>query len=55
MLSADKEAISHFVHEAINGQDPVSQAQAALGAVGLGIKHGVEKVIGVQYGENETS
>ena len=55
VLSADKEAISHFVHEAINAQDPVSQAQATIGAIGLGIKHGVENVIGVQYGEDETS
>jgi hypothetical protein len=43
---ADKEAISHFVHEAINGGNPISQVQAALGAVGLGVKHVAEHIYG---------
>ena len=50
IYEADKEAISHFVHEAITGDNPVSNLQAAIGAVGLGVKHGVEKVTGVLYG-----
>lgn len=50
VLSADREAISQFVHEAIQGKDPVSQLQSAIGAVGLGVKHAYESVAGsVQY------
>lgn len=51
VLSADKEAISQFAYQAVSGTDPVSQLQGALGAVGLGIKHGFESLTGkVLYG-----
>lgn len=53
VLSADREAISQFAHEAVQGQDPVSQLHAAIGGVGLGIKHGVERLTGkVFYGKS---
>lgn len=52
VLSADREAISQFAHEAVQGQDPISQLHAAIGGVGLGIKHGVERLSGkVFYGK----
>lgn len=52
VLSADREAISQFAHEAVQGSDPVSRLHAAVGAVGLGIKHTVESLTGkVLYGE----
>ncbi|QHY93495.1 structural protein [Ambidensovirus_Croatia_17_S17] len=52
VLQADREAINQFTHEAIQGSDPVSRLHAAVGAVGLGIKHTVESLTGkVIYGE----
>nr|WEY02537.1 MAG: structural protein [Canine parvovirus] len=52
VLSADREAISQFAHEAIQGSDPISRLHATVGGLGLGIKHGVEKLTGkVLYGE----
>lgn len=52
VLSADREAISQFAHEAVQGSDPVSRLHAAVGAVGLGLKHTVESLTGqVLYGE----
>lgn len=52
VLQADKQAISEFAYEAVQGKDPVSRFQAAIGAVGLGIKHGVESLSGkVIYGK----
>lgn len=52
VLSADREAISQFTHEAVQGQDPVSRLHAAVGGVGLGIKHAVERLSGkVLYGK----
>lgn len=51
VLSADKEAISQFAHEAVSGQDPISRIHAAVGGIGLGIKHGIESLTGkVIYG-----
>lgn len=51
VLSADREAIGQFVHEAISGSDPVSQLQGAIGAAGLGAKHVIETLTGkVLYG-----
>lgn len=43
---ADKEAINHFAHEAIYGENPISQAQAVLGGLGLGVKHVAEHIYG---------
>lgn len=52
VLSADREAISQFAYEAIEGKDPVSRIHAAVGAIGLGVKHAVESLAGkVIYGE----
>uniref|UniRef100_A0AAU7E1R2 Structural protein n=1 Tax=Coleura bat parvovirus TaxID=3141917 RepID=A0AAU7E1R2_9VIRU len=52
VLQADREAISQFAHEAVQGSDPVSRLHAAVGAVGLGIKHTVESLTGkVLYGK----
>lgn len=52
VLSADREAISQFAHEAIEGQDPVSRIHATVGGLGLGIKHAVERLSGkVVYGK----
>lgn len=52
VLSADREAISQFAHEAVQGSDPLSRLHAAVGAVGLGLKHTVESLTGqVLYGE----
>lgn len=52
VLSADREAISQFVHEVIYPENPISQLQAAVGAIGLGVKHGVESLTGkVYYGK----
>lgn len=52
VLSADREAISQFAHEAIQGQDPVSRIHATVGGLGLGIKHAVERLSGkVVYGK----
>nr|QTZ83184.1 MAG: structural protein VP1 [Periparus ater ambidensovirus] len=52
VLSADREAIGQFVHEIINPENPVSQLQAAVGAFGLGVKHGIETLTGkVFYGK----
>lgn len=51
VLSADREAIGQFVHEAISGSDPISQLQGAIGAAGLGAKHVIETLTGkVLYG-----
>lgn len=56
ILSADREAISHFAHETVNSGDPISQIQAAIGLVGLGAKHSVEKLTGkVYYGKYVTT
>lgn len=55
IAAADREAISQFAYEAINGLDPVSQNQAFLGVIGLGVKHAVESALGYTiYGKNET-
>lgn len=52
VLSADREAISQFAHEAIQGQDPISRVHAAVGGIGLGVKHAVERLSGkVFYGK----
>lgn len=52
VLSADREAISQFAHEAIQGQDPLSRIHAAVGGIGLGVKHAVERLRGkVIYGK----
>lgn len=52
VLSADREAISQFAHEAVQGQDPISRVHAAVGGIGLGIKHTVERLSGkVLYGK----
>lgn len=52
VLSADREAISQFAHEAIEGQDPISRVHAAVGFLGLGAKHTVERLSGkVFYGK----
>jgi hypothetical protein len=53
VLSADREAISQFAHEAVQGQDPISRIHAAVGGIGLGVKHAVEHLSGkVYYGKN---
>ncbi|KAL3268470.1 hypothetical protein HHI36_007581 [Cryptolaemus montrouzieri] len=53
---ADKTAISQFAHEAIYGNDPISQLQAGIGSIGLGAKHTVEKATGtIIYDKHETS
>ena len=52
VLSADREAISQFAHEAVQGQDPISRIHAAVGGIGLGAKHAVERLSGkVFYGK----
>lgn len=52
VLSADREAISQFIHEVVYPENPISQLQAAVGAVGLGAKHGIESLSGkVFYGK----
>jgi hypothetical protein len=52
VLSADREAISQFAHEAVQGQDPISRIHAAVGGIGLGVKHTVERLRGkVLYGK----
>lgn len=52
VLSADREAISQFAHEAVQGQDPISRIHAAVGGIGLGVKHTVERLTGkVLYGK----
>lgn len=51
VLSADREAISQFAHEAVQGQDPISRIHAAVGGIGLGLKNTVETALGkVIYG-----
>lgn len=53
--AADDEAISHFAYEAVNGGNPLSQAQAAVGFLGLGAKKLAEKAAGkVLYGKHAT-
>lgn len=49
VLSADREAISHFAYEAVNPADPISQLQAGIGLVGLGAKNTVESLSGKVY------
>ena len=52
VLSADREAISQFAHEAVQGSDPISRIHAAVGGIGLGVKHTVERLTGkVFYGK----
>lgn len=52
VLSADREAISHFAYETVNPADPISQLQAGIGLVGLGAKNAVESLSGkVYYGK----
>lgn len=52
VLSADREAISQFAHEAVQGSDPISRIHATVGAIGLGAKHAVESLSGkVFYGK----
>nr|QRQ90267.1 MAG: hypothetical protein 3 [Parvoviridae sp.] len=48
VLDADKKAIHDFASDALENYNPHS----AIGALGLGIKHGVENIIGVQYPSN---
>lgn len=45
---ADLHAIADFGYEAVYGNNPVSQNQAIIGATGLAIKTGVERVVGHQ-------
>lgn len=47
--SADLLAIQQFGREAVNNLNP----HAAIGAVGLGLKYGVESFTGVKYGKNQ--
>lgn len=52
VLSADREAISQFAYEAVQGQDPISRVHATIGGIGLGVKHAVERLSGkVFYGK----
>lgn len=52
VLSADTEAISQFAYETVQGKDPISRIHAAVGGIGLGIKHTVESLSGkVFYGK----
>ena len=52
VLSADREAISHFAHEVVNPEHPISQIQAGIGFIGLGAKHAGEYLSGkVYYGK----
>jgi hypothetical protein len=48
ILDADKKAIHDFASDAFENYNPHS----AIGAIGLGVKHGVEKLIGVKYPSN---
>lgn len=51
VLSADREAIGQFIHQAVKDPDPVSQLQGVIGAVGLAAKHLGESLAGkVLYG-----
>ena len=53
MQSADREAISHFAYEAIQGSDPISRVQATIGAIGLAAKSAAETITGqVLYGKH---
>lgn len=49
IINADREAISHFAYEAVNPEDPISQIQAGIGAVGLTGKNIVETLSGKVY------
>lgn len=50
--AADSEAIGQFIAEATRGNNPISQTQAVIGAVGLAGKQLVEHLTGkVQYGK----
>lgn len=52
VLSADREAISQFAHETVQGQDPISRFHATVGGIGLGVKHTIERLSGkVFYGK----
>lgn len=52
VLSADREAISQFAYEAVNPEHPISQLQAGVGLIGLGVKHAAESISGkVYYGK----
>lgn len=56
VLSADREAISHFAYEAVNPENPISQLQAGVGLLGLGAKNTVESLSGkVYYGKYVSS
>ena len=56
VLSADKEAISHFAYETVNPEHPISQIQASIGLLGLGAKHTAESLSGkVFYGNYVSS
>lgn len=51
VLSADREAIGQFIHQAVGDKNPISQLQGLVGAVGLGAKHLTESLTGkVLYG-----
>lgn len=53
ILDADKEGISHFVYTALTDNNPISSYQAAIGAIGLGLKTSVERQLGkVIYGKH---
>jgi len=49
VLSADREAISHFAYETVNPEHPISQLQASIGLLGLGAKHTLESLTGKVY------
>jgi hypothetical protein len=52
VLSAHREAISQFDTRQLQGQDPISRVHAAVGGIGLGVKHAVEHLSGkVYYGK----
>lgn len=46
IADADKEAINQFIHEGINSRNPISSAQAIVGATGLAIKQAAEHLLG---------
>ena len=46
ITTADKKAIGDFTNEYIYGSNPVSKFQAAVGTIGLGVKHAVDQIVG---------
>lgn len=51
--NADLEAIHQFANEYVYGRNPISQAQAGVGAIGLAGKHILENHYGSIYGLNK--